>query len=91
MTEFSSLPHTNKKITNSKRQRLLQMAGERNLPAAVDDRRREEPQTDDDCAPSLSPALVNVQQPDLWSNISLGDQYDVRDTEGYWCEAEVRS
>ena len=67
------------------------MAGERNLPVAVDDRRHEEPQTDDDGTPSLSPALVSVQQHDLWCNISLGDQYDVRDTEGYWCEAEVSS
>ena len=67
------------------------MAGERNLPVAVDDRKHEEPQTDDDGTPPMSLALVNVQQLDLWGNISLGDQYDVRDTEGYWCEAEVRS
>ena len=67
------------------------MAGERSLPVAVDDCKHEEPQTDEDGTPSTSPALVNVKQLDWWSNISLGDQRDVRDTEGYWCEAEVRS
>jgi hypothetical protein len=66
------------------------MAGERNLQVAVDDRKPEEPQTDEiENGPSL-PALSHSCPPNLWNNISLGDQYDVRDTEGYWCEAEVR-
>ena len=67
------------------------MAGERNLSVTVDDSVQENPQTDE-----VEHRLPNSSDTDrgrfeLWDDISIGDQYDVRDTEGYWCEAEVCS
>ena len=65
------------------------MAGERNLPVAVDRNKEEEPQTEEDEKSPLRSLPVVSLRDDCWGNISLGNQYDVRDTEGYWCEAEV--
>lgn len=65
------------------------MAGERNLPVAADRNREEEPQTENDEKSTSQLLAVATLPDDWWGNISLGDQYDVRDTEGYWCEAEV--
>ena len=65
------------------------MAGDRNSSGAVDQNRYEEPETEEDVRlPPLSSPIDDAYD-DWWGNISLGDQYDVRDTEGYWCEAEV--
>ena len=65
------------------------MAGDRNPAVAVDQSRDEEPETEEDVRRTAQPFPLDPADDDLWGNISLGDQYDVRDTEGYWCEAEV--
>lgn len=65
------------------------MAGDRYSSVTVDQNCDEEPETEEDVRlPPLSSPIDDAYD-DWWGNISLGDQFDICDTEGYWCEAEV--
>lgn len=69
----------------------MEMAGDRH-PPPIEIRDEElEPQTEDDENTTVSNLLLHEPNTeDNWGeNMSIGYQYDILDSTGVWCEAEV--